>query len=144
MKYTTVQNRGSALIVVLWVIVILSLLIATFAYDMHIEAGVASHYRKRLKAEYASLAGVEFARLLLAKKKSSGGEGDEAEEVEYDMDIGERGEQVREHQGSTPPESAADSPKSLSNRGISRSNATPRDAFISKTSSPASRPRSSS
>lgn len=46
---------------------ILGLLIGAFAFDMHVEAGVTSFYRKRLKAQYLARAGVEYAKLMLAK-----------------------------------------------------------------------------
>jgi len=62
---TASTNSGSALIVVLWVLLILSLLIGAFAFDMHIEAGITSYYRKRLRAQYLARAGVEYAKLLL-------------------------------------------------------------------------------
>jgi len=58
---------GAALIVALWVLLILSLLVGSFAYDMHIESHVTSYFRKRMKAQYLARAGVEWAKLLIAK-----------------------------------------------------------------------------
>ncbi|NCD32128.1 MAG: hypothetical protein EOL87_01800 [Spartobacteria bacterium] len=58
---------GSALIVALWVLLILSMLIGSFAFDMHIESGITSYQRKRLKAMYLSRAGVEFGKLIIGK-----------------------------------------------------------------------------
>ena len=60
-------RSGSALIVALWVLLILSLLIGGFAFDMHIEAGITSFYRKRLRSQYLAIAGVEYAKLVLAQ-----------------------------------------------------------------------------
>lgn len=60
-------KRGSALIVALWVLLILSLLVAGFAFDMYIEAGITSFYRKRLRAQYLAQAGMEYAKLVLAQ-----------------------------------------------------------------------------
>ena len=60
-------KTGAALIVALWVLMILSLLIGTFAFEMHIEAGITSYHRKKLKAQYLARAGVEYARMLLVK-----------------------------------------------------------------------------
>lgn len=60
-------RSGSALIVALWTLLILSLLIASFAFDMHIEAGITSFYRKRLRSQYLARAGVEYAKLVLAQ-----------------------------------------------------------------------------
>lgn len=56
---------GSALIVVLWVLGLLSMFVAAFAFDMHIEARITSAWRKQMKAEYLARAGVELARMAL-------------------------------------------------------------------------------
>lgn len=62
-------KRGSALIVVLWVIGIMSILIASFSFDAHIETRIVSYYRKRAKAESLSNSGLEVARMLMAKSR---------------------------------------------------------------------------
>jgi general secretion pathway protein K len=59
---------GSALIVVLWVVGLLSLLIASMAFDAHVEARIISYYRKRSKAESLARSGIEVANMLLAKR----------------------------------------------------------------------------
>jgi general secretion pathway protein K len=64
---TASSRSGSALIVALWVLLILSLLIGAFAFDMHIEAGITSFYRKRLRAQYLAIAGIEYAKLVMAQ-----------------------------------------------------------------------------
>jgi general secretion pathway protein K len=64
------SREGSALIVALWVLIILSLLVGAFAFDMHVEAGITSYYRKRLKAQYLSYAGVEYTKVILSKESS--------------------------------------------------------------------------
>ena len=78
------REDGAALIVALWVLIILSLLMSAFAFDMHIEAGITSFYRKRMKAQYLARAGVEYAKLLLVKsfKGNNEPEADEAKEEE--------------------------------------------------------------
>ena len=58
---------GAALIVALWTVLILSLLIGGMAYEMHVEAGITSYARKRMKAQVAARGGVEYAKFLLAK-----------------------------------------------------------------------------
>ena len=64
----TVRGRqGSALIVVLWLVLAMSLLVGGLAYEMRIEAGITSYSRKRLKAQAAARGGVEYAKFLLAK-----------------------------------------------------------------------------
>ena len=61
------SKSGSALIVALWTLIILSLLVSAFAFDMRIEAGITSYYRKRLKAQYLARAGVEYVKVILSK-----------------------------------------------------------------------------
>ena len=65
------SEGGSALIVALWVILILSLLIGSFAFDMRVEAAITSHYRKRVKADYLARAGVEWAKLLFDRRQDA-------------------------------------------------------------------------
>lgn len=80
-EFSNHWKKGAALIVALWVLIILSLLIGSFAFDMHIEAGITSYYRKRLKAQYLARGGVEYAKLLLQKSfKPSAFEGATEEE----------------------------------------------------------------
>ena len=76
-------QRGSALIVALWVVLVLSLLIGGMAYEMHIEAGITSYARKRLKAQVAARGGVEYAKFLLSKsfEASAFEESDEEQEA---------------------------------------------------------------
>ncbi len=58
-------RSGSALIVVLWVLGLLSIFVLAFAFDMHIEARITSAWRKQLKAGYLARAGVDLARAAL-------------------------------------------------------------------------------
>ncbi len=58
-------ERGVALVVVLWVLLVLSLLIGGFAFTMHVETQVASYSRKALKAESLARSGIEMARVEL-------------------------------------------------------------------------------
>ena len=60
-------TRGSALIVVLWVVALLSMMVGSFAFDAHIEARITSYYRKRAKAEYLAESGIEIAKMLMVK-----------------------------------------------------------------------------
>ena len=61
------RENGAALIVALWTILLLSLLIGSLAYEMHVEAGITSHSRKLVKARAAAAGGVEYAKFLLAQ-----------------------------------------------------------------------------
>ena len=62
-----VSSSGSALIVALWTVILLSLIVSSFAFEMHLEAKLASHYRKRMQAGYLAQAGMERARMLLVQ-----------------------------------------------------------------------------
>ncbi|MCX7007775.1 MAG: type II secretion system protein GspK [Kiritimatiellaeota bacterium] len=61
------KRGGSALIVVMWVLLILALLVTSMVYDMHIEASITAYQRNRTQAQQFAKAGVEFARYLLWK-----------------------------------------------------------------------------
>ncbi len=58
---------GSALITVLWVLGLLSMLVASFAFEAHIESRLTSFYRNRTKAEYLARSGLDVAELLVAR-----------------------------------------------------------------------------
>lgn len=85
----TAARRGSALIVALWVIFILTLLISSMAFEMKVEANVSAFYRKRVKAQYLAQAGVEWAKVLLTKKvKETEGELEVADDEDEAMVLG--------------------------------------------------------
>jgi type II secretory pathway component PulK len=73
------KRTGSALIIVLWVVALLSVLISGFAFDMHVEAKVVSYLRKKLKAEYLAKAGIERAISLVTHSMEVKGTGDSDE-----------------------------------------------------------------
>ena len=61
-------EEGAALIVSIWVILILTLLISSMAYDMQVEANVAAYQRKRTKSQYLARAGMEWTMAVLSRK----------------------------------------------------------------------------
>lgn len=61
------RSAGSALIVVLWVVGLLSLMIGTFVFEAHMEAKITSYYRKRSQAESLARSGAEVAQMLLSR-----------------------------------------------------------------------------
>lgn len=70
---------GSALILVLWVIGMLSLMVVSFAFTAHLEGKMVSFTRKRHKAETLAMSGMQIARMLLDKQLGvSGKESDDA------------------------------------------------------------------
>jgi len=60
-------RSGSALLLALWTVVLLTLMVSSFAFDMHLEAKITSYYRKRLRAGCLAQAGVERAKMLLVQ-----------------------------------------------------------------------------
>jgi general secretion pathway protein K len=60
------SRRGTALIVVMWVLAIVSLIVSSFAFEMQLESRVVTMQRKRFKADQLALAGVEIAKAMMA------------------------------------------------------------------------------
>ena len=63
------RKSGSALVVVLWILMIIALIVSTFAFEMQLESKVITLQRKRFKADQLALAGVEMAKAMLAFKE---------------------------------------------------------------------------
>jgi len=61
-------NRGSALVVVMWILMIVALIVSSFAFEMQLESRIIVLQRKRFKADQLALAGIELARCMLAFK----------------------------------------------------------------------------
>jgi general secretion pathway protein K len=70
----TGRRRGAILIVVLWVVLLLSLMVSTFAFTMHIETRLTSYHDRELRAKALAMAGVEFEKALLAAKVNKAGQ----------------------------------------------------------------------
>ena len=62
------RKSGSALVVVLWIIMIIALIVSAFSFEMQLEAKIITLQRKRFKADQLALAGVEMAKAMLAFK----------------------------------------------------------------------------
>ncbi len=93
------QNKtksGSALIMVLWTVIIMSLLIGTFAYEMHIEAKIATLERQQFKAQEIARAGYEYAIALLNAPELTSDEkiSDEIDYVDTLMKVSKLSENV--------------------------------------------------
>ena len=63
----SMARGGSALIVVLWLVGILSMLVTTMAFEAHLEAKIVAHHRKRIKADELVKSGMEMAEMLMRK-----------------------------------------------------------------------------
>lgn len=77
-------RSGSALIVVIWVVALLSMMIVSMAFDAHIEARMTSYYRKRGKATYLARSGIEIARMILEKRGEVSANGEPTEDQKSD------------------------------------------------------------
>ncbi len=63
------NKQGSALIIVLWIVIILSIIVGSFSFEAHIQSRITSFYRKRDRADAIALSGIQVARILIAKSK---------------------------------------------------------------------------
>ncbi|MFA6563953.1 MAG: general secretion pathway protein GspK [Verrucomicrobiia bacterium] len=68
------RRHGAILIVVLWVVLLLSLMVSTFAFTMHIETRLTSYHNRELRAKAMAMAGIEFEKALLAAKVNKAGQ----------------------------------------------------------------------
>lgn len=62
------SKEGAALLVALWVLIILSLIVGSFAFEIQLEAQLVSHKRKKFRAEMMARSGIEYARAILDKQ----------------------------------------------------------------------------
>lgn len=73
-----------ALLVALWVLIILSLIVGSFAFETQLEAMLVSHKRKLFHAEMMARSGIEYAKAILDKRSMA--KELEIEEMEEDKD----------------------------------------------------------
>jgi len=55
-------------LVALWVLIILSLIVGSFAFEIQLEARLVSHKRKKFRAEMMAYSGIEYARAMLDQR----------------------------------------------------------------------------
>lgn len=60
------QKAGAALIIVMWVLVLVSLIVSSFAFEMKLESQIITAQRKRLRADSLAISGIEMAKAMLA------------------------------------------------------------------------------
>ncbi len=65
------SKKGAALIVALWVLIILSLIVGSFAFEVQLESILVSYKRKKFRAEMMARSGLEYGRALLDKHKEA-------------------------------------------------------------------------
>jgi len=83
-KNKKTAKEGAALLVALWVLIILSLIVGSFAFEIQLEAMLVSHKRKKFRAEMMAYSGLEYARAILDKQ--SGAKELEIEDMAEDRD----------------------------------------------------------
>lgn len=76
-----VRRGGSALIIALWTITLLSMLVMSFALDALLEGRISTYVRQRRRVDYLTQSGVAIAEMLLEKQQNvSAGSAADAEE----------------------------------------------------------------
>ena len=65
------SKEGAALIVALWVLIILSLIVGSFAFEAKLEAMLVSYKRKKYQAEMLAKSGIEYARAILDSARNA-------------------------------------------------------------------------
>jgi type II secretory pathway component PulK len=91
-RYTPANERGIALLLVLWVIVFLAFICAEFSWSMRTEASTAAHFKEGIQAYYAAEAGINRAVIELLRVSASPGSSVRAprpEEEDTDVDTDE-------------------------------------------------------
>lgn len=63
------NKKGSALILVLWIIGMLSMITLSFVFDAHLEGKIVSFSRKQLKCEVLANSGIELAKSYLHRSR---------------------------------------------------------------------------
>ncbi len=71
---TPTPRRGSALLLALVTLVILSTLMVAFLFRVRVDTELAARYRYRMKAQALARAGLEYAKLMLTKSLNPGNE----------------------------------------------------------------------
>jgi general secretion pathway protein K len=61
-------REGAALIVALWVLIILSLIVGSFAFEVKLESMLVSYKRKKFHAEMLARSGFEYGRAILDQR----------------------------------------------------------------------------
>ena len=57
--------------VALWVLVILSLIVSSFAFEVNLEGMLVSHKRKKFRARMMAVSGMEYAKAILDKREKA-------------------------------------------------------------------------
>jgi general secretion pathway protein K len=64
------QRSGSALIIAIWTVALLSILVLSFSFDAILEGRIATYVRQRQRVNYLTQSGVAIAEMLLEKQRN--------------------------------------------------------------------------
>lgn len=65
------KKEGAALLVALGTLIILSLIVGSFAFEVSLESRLVSYKRKKFRAQMLALSGMEYARAILDQRASA-------------------------------------------------------------------------
>lgn len=81
MRSSIESRTGSALILVLWVIGLISMIVVSFAFEAHLEGKIVSYSRRKMQAEANAISGFELAKSYLDHSREiNGSETDQEQE----------------------------------------------------------------
>jgi general secretion pathway protein K len=64
------QRSGSALIIAIWTVALLSILVLSFSFDAILEGRIATYVRQRQRVNYLTQSGIAIAEMLLEKQRN--------------------------------------------------------------------------
>lgn len=67
-RHAQLRKEGAAMLVSLWVLIILTLIVGSFAFEVKLESMLVSHKRKQFHAEMMAYSGLEYARAILDQR----------------------------------------------------------------------------
>ncbi len=65
------DKEGAALLVAMWVLIILSLIVSSFAFEVNLEGMLVSYKRKKFRAEMMARSGIEYAHAILDQQQQA-------------------------------------------------------------------------
>ena len=92
------RRRGSALIMAIWIVAVLSLMVLSFATEAHLQTGVNLYMRERVRVNHLTDAALQLSEVILLNYSSVSdppegqSDSDAAKEFEDDRWIGEKRE----------------------------------------------------
>jgi general secretion pathway protein K len=63
-------KKGSALIIAIWTVALLSILVLSFSFDAILEGRIATYVRQRQRVNYLTQSGIAIAEMLLEKQRN--------------------------------------------------------------------------